>query len=519
MELMKNHVLLYQRENEAFSQITLDEDFNVPDSCPDVGRLIQYSGRVQIDEVKVSESRVFIAGTLCFKALFAVDQDPGKMDHLEGSVPLEESINLKGISTGDKICLKWDVEDLSIQLIHSRKINIRALLSFIAVQEQEKELPLTIDLRSEGVSQKKQPISVLGLHLHNRDTIRIRDTFTLSSNKPDINEIVWDSLDIRGIDIRTEEGKTVVKGEVFAFILYEDNSESDTLQWLEYSLPFQKELPCDGCTQDMIPELDMILLSTSMNVKPDSDGEERLIQVDILMESDLKVYKEECMEILQDVYHPSYEMLPVYESVNVEQLLIKNYAKCRIQDKVMIEDGAGRILQICHSDGTVRIEESHAVEKGIQVEGYVQVNILYITGIDDMPFYSAETAVPFSMMIEAPGMDENCKWYLHSDLEQLSTTMSDGSEIEIKALINLNALVLRKQRLDNIDSITMQDLDVEKLKKMPGIVGYVVQSGDTLWDIAKRFYTSVEVIKSVNHLSNETIQPKDTLILLKNVKV
>lgn len=517
MELMKNHVLLYQRENEAFSQMTLDEDFNVPDSCQDVGRLVQYSGRVQIDEVKVSESRVFISGMLCFKVLFAIDQEPGSMDHLEGSVPLEESINLRGISTGDKICLKWDVEDLSIQLIHSRKINIRALLAFTVVQEQEKELPLTTDLRTEGVSQKKESIGVLRLHLHNRDTIRIRDTFILSSNKPDINEIIWDSLDIRGIDIRTEEGRTIVKGEVFAFLLYEDNSDSDTLQWLEYSLPFQKELPCEGCTQEMIPELDLTLLSTSLNVKPDSDGEERLIQVDILMESDLKVYKEETMELLQDVYHPSYEMIPVVETVNVEQLLVKNYAKCRIQDRVSIEDGTGRILQICHSDGTVRIEESHAVEKGIQVEGYVQIHILYITGIDDMPFYSAEAAVPFSMLIEAPGMDEDCKWYLHSDLEQLSTTMADGSEIEIKALINLNALVLRNKKLNNIASVNVQELDMEKIKKMPGIVGYVVQPGDTLWNIAKRFYTSVEMIKSVNHLTSDSIQPKDTLILLKNV--
>ena len=518
MELMKNHVLLYQRENEAFNQVTLDEDFNVPDSCQDVGRLIQYSGRVQIDEVKVSDSRVFITGNLCFKVLFAVDQDPSRMDHLEGSVPLNESINIRGISTGDKICLRWDVEDLSIQLIHSRKINIRALLAFTAMQEQEKELPLTTDLRKEGVSQKKEPVDVLRLHLHNRDTIRIRDTFILSSNKPDINEIVWDSLDIRGIDVRTEEGRTIVKGEVFAFLLYDDNTDSDALQWLEYSLPFQKELPCEGCTQEMIPELDLTILSTALNVKPDSDGEERLIQVDILMESDLKVYKEETLELLQDVYHPSCEMIPSIEHISVEQLLVKNYAKCRIQDRVNIEDGAGRILQICHSDGIVRIEESHAVEKGIQVEGYVQVNILYITGIDEMPFYSAETAVPFSMLIEAPGMDEDCKWYLHSDLEQLSTTMSDGSVIDVKALINLNALVLRNKKVNNIASVTVQELDMEKIKKMPGIVGYVVQSGDTLWDIAKRYYTSVEMIKAVNHLTDENIQPKDTLILLKEVR-
>lgn len=518
MELMKKHILVYKREKEASAQMTLDEDFNVTDHCADVGRLIQYDGRIQIDEVKVSESRVFLNGTLIFKVLFAVDGAPGCVERLDGSVPFEETMNLEGVGTGDKIYLKWDVEDLSIQLIHSRKLNIRALITFLAAAEQEKEVPLTTELRMDGVSEKKESVEVLSLHLHNRDTLRIRDTFLLSSNKPDIRELVWDALDVRGIDVRMERQKTIVKGEIFAFLLYKDHTESETLQWLEYALPFQKELPCEGCTEHMVPELDMTLLQASLSVKPDADGEERLIQVEVLLESDLRIYEEETLELLLDVYHPTCELIPVREHIAMEQLLIKNYAKCRIQEKVTIEEQDGRILQICHSDGMVRIEESYPTERGIQVEGYLQVDMLYITGIDEMPFYSTETMVPFSMLVEAPEIDRECKWYLHSDLEQLSTTMSDGNGIEIKALINLNAIVLREKEISNIVSLEERELDFEKLKKMPGIVGYVVQPGDTLWDIAKRFYTSVEQIKEINHLQDETIHPKDTLILLKNVK-
>lgn len=518
MELMKHHVLVYQRENEAFSQMTLDEDYNVPDHCEDVGRLIQHHGRVQIDEVKVSDSRVFVTGNLNFKLLFAVDGKPGSVESLEGSVPLEESMNIRGIMAGDKICLKWEIEDLSIVLIHSRKINVRALLCFTAFKETETELPLTIDLRKEGVSQQKEMVNVLGLHLHNRDTIRIRDTFTLSSNKPDIDKIVWDCMNVRGVDVRTEEGRVLLKGEIFAFLLYEDNTDSDALQWLEYAMPFQKEIPCDGCLQEMIPEMDLTILNTTLTVKPDADGEERLIQVELLMESDLKVYKEGTVELLNDVYHPSCHMNPERETVMAEQLLIKNYAKCRIQENVQLEDGGGRILQICHSDGTVHIEESRMMQNGIMVEGYVQIQILYITGVDEMPFYQAETMVPFSMLIEAPGIDEACKWYLRGELEQLSTTMTDGSAIDVKALVSLGVLVLRNKKIENICSVNIQELDLEVLEKMPGMVGYVVQKGDTLWSLAKRFYTTAESIREVNQLTKEELCPNDKLIILKQVR-
>ena len=52
---------------------------------------------------------------------------------------------------------------------------------------------------------------------------------------------------------------------------------------------------------------------------------------------------------------------------------------------------------------------------------------------------------------------------------------------------------------------------------MPGIVGYIVQSGDSLWKIAKKFHTTVESIMSMNELSSEEIRPGDRLILVKEV--
>ena len=61
-------------------------------------------------------------------------------------------------------------------------------------------------------------------------------------------------------------------------------------------------------------------------------------------------------------------------------------------------------------------------------------------------------------------------------------------------------------------------MDREKLSSMPGIVGYQVQPGDTLWDIAKKFYTTIDTITQLNHLEDREIRPRDTLILMKKVE-
>lgn len=93
--------------------------------------------------------------------------------------------------------------------------------------------------------------------------------------------------------------------------------------------------------------------------------------------------------------------------------------------------------------------------------------------------------------------------------------MLDSNEIEIKAMIGLNALVLRQWREQIITSIQERELDWEKIEQMPGIVCYIVQPQDSLWDIAKKFYTTVESIKEMNDLDDDEINPKQSLLLVK----
>ena len=197
---------------------------------------------------------------------------------------------------------------------------------------------------------------------------------------------------------------------------------------------------------------------------------------------------------------------------------MKNYSKCRISDKLKVEESPHKILQICHGEGKIKVDEARVVENGILAEGVLELRILYIISDDEMPFYAAETAVPFSHVVEAPGITRDCRYHLRTDLEQLSTTMIDSNEIEIKAVVNLNAVVLKCRQEEIIREIREEELDMEELQNMPGIVRYLVQPGDTLWDIAKQFYTTSEEIRQLNHLTSDEINPMDSLLLVKKVE-
>ena len=51
-----------------------------------------------------------------------------------------------------------------------------------------------------------------------------------------------------------------------------------------------------------------------------------------------------------------------------------------------------------------------------------------------------------------------------------------------------------------------------------GLAVYMVKPGDTLWDIARSFYTTVEEICTMNSLQEAEISPGQSLLLVKQVQ-
>ena len=62
MELERKYVTLNHRRGRAVSQVTLEEDLNVPDQKPDIFRIVHKQGEFLADEVKGEAGKVKVRG-------------------------------------------------------------------------------------------------------------------------------------------------------------------------------------------------------------------------------------------------------------------------------------------------------------------------------------------------------------------------------------------------------------------------------------------------------------------------
>lgn len=518
MELLKKNIHMNYQKAHAETRMTLSEDFNIPDKKPDAFRLIQKRGAVKLEETRAGEGQVQLKGTLEVHILYVAEGEEHTIHRLKARFPFEEKLVLPEAAAGDTVDVRPELEDLKVRLINSRKFSIQALVSFNAVLEELYDVQAGVEVHGEeNVSVRTRDLTPISLSVRNRDILRVKEEISLPSNKPNIGEILWDSVELRGTDVRVQEGELDVRGELFIFLLYEADGEKETREWMEASLPFQQKLECAGSKPGHIPDVDIRLNSVNLEAVPDYDGEERMIQAEAVLGLNIRLYEEENVRILEDIYTPEKELVPVRKEENFESLVIRNFSKCRALDRVRMSEDAPRMLQFCHSQGEVRIDDTEMTERGIQVEGAIHVTILYVTSDDKMPFAVMQGDVPFSHLIEVEGLSPSCRFSLNVGLEQLSAAMVDSEEIEVKASVNLNAFVACAYKGSFIVDVEEKELDMKMLQEMPGIVGYLVQQGDTLWDIAKSCLTTPERIREWNHLETEEAIPGTRLMIFKAI--
>ncbi len=520
MELVKKNIHMNKIKCKSSLQLTLDDDFNVPDIKPDIDQIITEQGEVKISDIRAMNGKLMVKGALVFNVLYLCDGDQRPVHNISGEIPFDEVINMDVSCADDNPNLKWDLEDLRTGLINSRKLSVRAILGLSVSIEEMYDEETAVDVEGpEDVKYINKKIEVTDVAINKKDTYRIKDEISLPANKGNISALLYRDISLSNIEIRLLDNKFTIKGELPVFVLYTSEDEENPIEYYETEVPFSGTIDCNGVNEDMVEDITYAIVNKNLDIKPDSDGEERVLDLEVILELGIKVFEIAEPEILCDVYCPSKNITPIVRNADYENLVIKNNSKYRISDRILVPENQPKILQICHANGDIKIDDITADGTELLVEGVIEVKILYISEDDSRPMNSMKGIIPFSQIIELKGMKSGSNYEIKPTIDQLSVMMLDGEEIEIKATINLNAIVFDLVSEPIITDIEVAELDLDKLQAMPGIIGYVVKRDDSLWKVAKKYYTTVEDIIEINQLDSDKVAEGDKLIIMKKVDV
>lgn len=516
MDLLKKNIHMDRISGVAVNQITLEEDMNIPENKPDVSTINLEKGDLVIDEIKPGTDSVNIRGRLVFSILYHSMEEGSNLTLLEGKIPFEEKINLQGVTPMDTVAVEGMVEDLTVGIINSRKLNIQAVATLNAQTEELYDVEAPIGIHGEEkVEYRKMPLTIAQIAISKNDIYRLKEEVSLPSNYPNIFQILWNNISLGDVEFKVMEEKLTLQGDIHFFILYEGEGEDHPIRAFETTIPFSGVLECHGCREGMLPDIRYKLGQKELTIRPDFDGEERNVGLELVLEVTIKVYEEEKTEVVSDIYGVTKEVGTVTNQANLRRLLAKVTGKTKVTDHIKIASGGSGILQLLHSEGTVALEHQEVVENGILLQGSMPVKVMYVTGDDETPYAGVQAQIPYQYTLEVPGIAPEDMGKVHAEVEQLQVTMLDGEEMDVKAVLCFCTTVFQNVPIELITGITVSDLDSAKMSSLPGMVIYRVKEGDNLWNVGRKYYVSVDSLREWNGLGSDELRPGQKLLVVK----
>lgn len=516
MELERTYVTLNRRRGRAVSQITIEEDLNVPDQKLDIFRVIHRQGEFRPDEIKGENGKVKVRGVFLYRILYLAEGPERMPELLEGSVAVDETVFLNELEEGDILDFHWELEDLHASAIHSRKANIKCVLALKVEAVKEQPVPLVSSQpEEEDLYIRTCPVHLQQEVIHKKDTLRIKEELNLPPGRPNIRRILWKEMRLQGTEVRQEEGRFLVKGELLVFFLYECEDEPGRLQWMEQGIPFHQELECEACHTDLTGKAEVTLSRKEMELQADYDGEPRMVRIDAVLDLLLRYFEDTTSDVLCDAYSLAREVKPKKQQYSWDFVESISDSRARAGDRMKLKDTDPKVLQILSSGAQVHLDHTERTEQGVLTQGTLDLWVLYATSDDSQPLACAAHSFPFEHTAEWQDGGENCEWQVFLCLDQLTVAMMDAQEVEMKAVLQMQILFSEPVSLELVEDLEEEPLDKERLRQMPGMSIHIVQPGETLWDISKTHATTCEVITELNELKEENLRTGQKLLIVK----
>ncbi len=515
MELIKKDVHMNQMGSRQELQVTLDYDFNVPDIKPDVDKIVRQQGNVVVADTKMTQNRYVIDGNLVFSVLYVSFKDEHMVQGITGKLPFSESVVWEEKNKGE-VNVRTVLEDLSIVLVNSRKLSIRCIVTFICESINETNLNIAVDVDKGSddvfcVEKKSKRINISKLKVSTKDIFRVKQELPLSNGAGNISEIMYSDVTLGCYDIRFTENSMALSGTLSMFALYvSDNGE---IEFMDKEITFNGSTEVPGVSDDMTPEVEVFVQSFEVNAKPDLDGEIRNVEVDAVLSLNIKAYEDEQLNILTDCYSTKAGIELTTKDVVFENVIMRNTSKIRMVEKMELANAKPPVLLICKSLGEVKIDTVEIEEEGVRVLGALEVIVLYVSKEDQSPINSVKGVFAYNQLIEMNKIKEDSLVRLSSCADSVTVNVMDATHLEVKAQISLSAIAFNLVSEKIITDCEVVEVNPE-FKKLPGIIGYIVRKGDSLWEIAKKFNTTVDSIKKVNSLEKDDIFPGDKLVIV-----
>ncbi len=498
LELNRTHQTGYDTvlDTTVYQEETLETI--VPDACPDIMRLVDTQGKILLKSKTASDGRVTLTGTARLTVLYLPDGGTGPC-RLEVGIPFTMTAEQQQVRSG---CLVSAVP--RVCGADTRTVNPRKVVTRVEIAAQVRAFTAASTALCTGASATDGTVEQL-LETHRPACITavqekqfsFEDDLNIPAGRPAAEELIHSKVELSCAESKVIGSKLIFKGEAQVRLLY--RPAGGGLDAAGFTLPFSQIVEVNGVGEDGVCSVELCLTGAEFTLGADG----RTVSVSLSILAQAAVREERALELLCDTYStccPVRAQRAAYE------------------------------YRVCQSEGTGRQMVRDIIETGFAirsvVDPYCTVGRLSQSREAGQLRLTAQILVTAVCVTEdgelcaiARGMDSACTVDVPEDCECLfscqcgeliATPMADG--VEVRFPLDFPYLSLRRESAMVVQDAAVDSAPEDAPARRPSLVLRLTDDGERLWDVAKRYGTTVDDIVKANELEDE--QPCGGTMLL-----
>lgn len=510
IDLKKETIELSELKCNQTSALLTEGDVIVPDVKPDIREILLTEADAHITGQDYSEGKLHIAGAVAVRILYIPDEDWPMPKSIETQFEFKDALELAD-DADVSYNVKCNTEHIEFAMINSRKLNVKVAVGINCRGYGRRSVAVATGAADETALQvRKRPFSAYHVVADTSREFVITEIIEVPQAKPDIDEIVkLDALAVKG-DCKIMSGKILLKGMLALNTLYIGPDAESGIESMEHELPFSEMADIEDLGDDCLCNVTYEVKHVYQTVREDLNGDSRLVSLDIVLRADITASRTVEGELLEDCYSTAGRMAVERERVQANELLAEGISHETVKEIISLPEEMPTANVVYSLTCKPKVQEIAIQDEKVMIKGKVIAFILYGSHEGENAMYSLVKEFDFEHNIAVDGIDENAFCECGVTEQGSSFTLNAASELELRCVLEFYIRALKQNELTLISSCTIEEMPEEPRH---GMIIYFAQSGDTVWDIAKRYRVGQDVIISLNKLENITLLPGQKILI------
>lgn len=491
---------------DGYCEQAIDSDITLPDYCPDIMRILKCVVSANISNSKIIGDRASADGTAKINIIYSDEKN--RLCSYSTDYPFSKYAELSSVYDSASLVCSCKTDYVNCRAVSKRRIDIHGVMSvhFKVIGTSCESLITSacgsgVQLRRKGI----ETSCVTGTVVKGFQLSHVENA---GESLPGIGKVLSCCAAPLLSETKIIKGKLLMKGELAVHVTYCSDSDDNTAAVLSCSIPFNEIAESASFNDNCSAEVRLRTVQLSAEPKTDNDGEYRYMNINAEICACIYAFERSEINVITDAYSTQNEIDTKYSLMAFRKHLsdFSETAMCRQSIDIASLNPKKLITAIPSA-----FETKSSVRDGkIVLTGKIPLSLILIDG-DGAPV-SCEREAEFEFSKPVDGANQSCVCSCQVEMSGYSCSLNGDGNAEFNAELSIAASVYSKTEEKVLTVLSVPDCGSEKPRKS-SLTLYFCSGGESLWDIARHYNTTVEEIIEENELSSDCPEEKTMLLI------